>query len=44
MSAETDLIAPRRRPPPGELTYEEFLAWCDEASHDSSPALLWNKR
>jgi len=30
MSAETDLIGERRRPPPGELTYEEFLAWCDE--------------
>jgi Uma2 family endonuclease len=30
MSAETDLIDQRRRPPPGDLTYEEFLAWCDE--------------
>jgi Uma2 family endonuclease len=30
MSAETRLIGEQRRPPPGELTYEEFLAWCDE--------------
>jgi Uma2 family endonuclease len=29
MSAETRIVAPRREPP-GRLTYEEFLDWCDE--------------
>jgi Uma2 family endonuclease len=30
MSTETRAITPGREPPPGRLTYEEFLDWCDE--------------
>ncbi|HEY3078383.1 MAG TPA: Uma2 family endonuclease [Chloroflexota bacterium] len=30
MSAETRPIDAVRQPPPGKLTYEQFLDWCDE--------------
>jgi Uma2 family endonuclease len=30
MSTDTRAITPGREPPPGRLTYEEFLDWCDE--------------
>ena len=33
MSAETDLAFAQREPPPGPLTYEQFLEWADEETH-----------
>jgi Uma2 family endonuclease len=30
MSAEADLLVEQRQPPPGRMTYEEFLEWADE--------------
>ena len=30
MSAETQPVEALRQPPPGKLSYEEFLDWCDE--------------
>ena len=32
MVAQNELALSERQPPPGPLTFEEFLAWCDEDS------------
>jgi Uma2 family endonuclease len=30
MSLEADILIKRREPPPAPVTFEEFLAWCDD--------------